>query len=350
MRKEWLLFAASLALALGAAEAVVRHRGTGVRYPLDGAEIELDPEVLFRFVGGSRPDLNSDGYRDTEFTPERRRARRVLFLGDSFVMGEALAPEETLPHQLERLLGPDTRVYNLGVTGYGPDQSLLRYRYDGARLAHDDVVLALFPGNDFQDLVKNRLVESGADGALRWTDTNPVRERLPAFRLALVFRRATRGPLADADRELAALLFTDAYDLMAVQAQEVVERKVRLMRAVLAGFVAQSSAYGARLTLLLIPTVKAIEKLGYFDQRGVPRERALFDLERAAEIARDLGIHTVDLSLPFRTHRDDGLYIPRDGHLSTRGAELAARVLATGAFQRSDRQYSVKSGTDGSRR
>jgi hypothetical protein len=51
----------------------------------------------------------------------------VLFLGDSFVAGVVESNEHRIPQQLDRRL-PDHPVYNLGVGGYGVDQTLLRFR------------------------------------------------------------------------------------------------------------------------------------------------------------------------------------------------------------------------------
>ena len=44
--------------------------------------------------------------------------------GDSFTQGNEVSDQDTYPAELERILGVPTA--NLGVSGYGPDQALLR--------------------------------------------------------------------------------------------------------------------------------------------------------------------------------------------------------------------------------
>jgi lysophospholipase L1-like esterase len=56
--------------------------------------------------------------------------RRIAVVGDSFTFGLEVRYEDTWPYQLERALGPEFRVLNLGVDGYGVDQAFLRYRRD----------------------------------------------------------------------------------------------------------------------------------------------------------------------------------------------------------------------------
>lgn len=57
-------------------------------------------------------------------TPARPNADEALVvLGDSFVFGEGVADDATLPWHLAASL-PDVQVYNRGYSGYGPQQAL----------------------------------------------------------------------------------------------------------------------------------------------------------------------------------------------------------------------------------
>ena len=56
--------------------------------------------------------------------PAPGREGRIAAYGDSFTFGEDVANNETWPHYLSELTGD--RVANFGVSGYGPDQALLR--------------------------------------------------------------------------------------------------------------------------------------------------------------------------------------------------------------------------------
>ena len=65
-----------------------------------------------------------------EDTPSevKRGPGTILFFGDSFVQGAPPAPMSLkIPQQLDRML-PSARVFNYGVSGYGVDQTYLRFR------------------------------------------------------------------------------------------------------------------------------------------------------------------------------------------------------------------------------
>lgn len=70
-------------------------------------------------------------YRTDEFgrriTPQSTpdAGRFILFFGCSYVWGEGVAEDETLPAHAARLM-PGVRVYNYGFSGYGPQQMLAK--------------------------------------------------------------------------------------------------------------------------------------------------------------------------------------------------------------------------------
>jgi hypothetical protein len=100
---------------------------------------------------------NSQGLRGTrEYLLEPPTGvRRVLCIGDSFMFGENLSDEQTLPAQLEAVLNRDGRweVLNLAEHGYGTDQQWLRLRHQGFQYHADLVVVGFFE----DDLSRNIL-------------------------------------------------------------------------------------------------------------------------------------------------------------------------------------------------
>lgn len=111
-------------------------------------------QVPFTFSG--------QGLRDREFGPKAPDEFRILLLGDSFVMGWGLPPDQTIPAQLERLLQPRQpqrriTVINAGVSGYGPFQEAGILEDRGLALRPDLVLLQLFPAND----IENSLAQVG---------------------------------------------------------------------------------------------------------------------------------------------------------------------------------------------
>jgi hypothetical protein len=113
--------------------------------------------------------MNSSGYRGAELRP-RSSGRRVAVYGDSFIEAEFSALENTfavrLEEELARRLPDSVEVVNAGVAGYGPDQSSLRIEDELPRLQPDLVILAIFAGNDFGDLLRNKLFSLGPDSSL----------------------------------------------------------------------------------------------------------------------------------------------------------------------------------------
>lgn len=272
-------------MSLALAEVFCHWRDVGPRYAMDqygcqGMVVRLDPELLFRVVpSASRPDINRQGFREREFPPKGAK-KRLLVVGDSFVMGNNVKPDETLPSQLQRLL-PEWEVFNLGVLGYGPDQELLRLQQDGLPLQPDAVLLCLFPGNDFHDLAKNQ--QAHVAGWLRW-------------RLPLLVRKLFTGrflPAAEED-ELVALLLRD-------KPTPVTADEVPLMRNVLTQF-----RDIPHLGVVIIPSW----------------EGSVSNEKQAEELCEEL-------SVPFLSlHFGQELFDPRDRHLSVKGNQTAAARIA----------------------
>jgi hypothetical protein len=75
---------------------------------------------------------------------------RVAIVGDSFTFGLEVPYEDTWGHQLELMLGPEFRVLNFGVDGYGVDQAYLRYQRDVTPWRPEIVILGVI--ND--DLIR----------------------------------------------------------------------------------------------------------------------------------------------------------------------------------------------------
>ena len=96
-------------------------------YPKDVSRMR---EVDHR-LAASRADTNRDGIRSTvEPGLVGDDSLNVIFLGDSFVYGTRLPPEEALPQRLERLArrtfsGRTVHVFNFGWVGSSPYLSFL---------------------------------------------------------------------------------------------------------------------------------------------------------------------------------------------------------------------------------
>jgi len=103
---------------------------------------------------GKQVTHNSKGMRGPEIdysSPED--VSRIAFIGDSQTWGWAVSDSETIPFFASHILnefssGTTFESLNFGATGYGIDQSYLRFISEGLRYKPDYVVLTYFADND----------------------------------------------------------------------------------------------------------------------------------------------------------------------------------------------------------
>ncbi len=97
-------------------------------------------EKIIRF------STNAQGFRDTrEYNVMKKQGvRRVLVLGDSFIVGQNLDDSETYTKHLARLLGDKYEVLNLGVSGYSTDQELILLKRIGLEYKPDIVIVGFY--------------------------------------------------------------------------------------------------------------------------------------------------------------------------------------------------------------
>ncbi len=122
----------------------------------------------YRFISGRRSfewrsyQVSSLGIRDREIGAKGPDEFRILLLGDSFVFGYGLDPEQTLSWCLKERLEADRDLWprqmvviNGGVGGYAPWQELSLLRELAPKLKPDLVILQLLLSNDISEtLVK----------------------------------------------------------------------------------------------------------------------------------------------------------------------------------------------------
>lgn len=161
MLRTLALLLVSSALALGGAEAALRHLDPGwtiffppVCFRPDLFEqvpwgYRLHPSRMFqhRYPPGSgrtvRLTSNADGFRSRRELGERDPRPRIVVLGDSLIFGEGVDEAERLTEVMEAA-APDWRFDNLGMIGYGADLMLRAFEAVGRRTAPDAVVVAIY--------------------------------------------------------------------------------------------------------------------------------------------------------------------------------------------------------------
>jgi hypothetical protein len=162
---------ASIFAALVLAELVLRATLSHRYY----SAVQLDSRYLYHLVPNARRAyrhapingghevvyrVNAHGFRGPELAKETSDLTRIVVYGDSFIHAEFTELQETFAKQLEAIDGenePEYEVVNAGVAGYGPDQVLRRLEDELGWLKPDLLIVAIFAGNDFGDLVRNKL-------------------------------------------------------------------------------------------------------------------------------------------------------------------------------------------------
>ncbi len=327
---------------------------------------------------------NSDSYRGPEIGP--KRGRRVIVYGDSNVFARFSDDAQTFTSQLQRRLqaaspGP-LEVLNAGVPGFGPDQSLLRFRDEVRKFGPDLVVFHVFADNDFGDLIRNRLFLLADDGALvrqpppaapdpclTGGPCAPVpvgwREQLRDWTSSLYVTRAANKTLALAGVDLRATgptpqeeigfylavsrleyeayadpargafsTFADHYDFdLALQPDTRSARlKLALMRAVLAEARAEAARNGVALLLMIEPSSRDLTtnlSPNYTDFGQFPAYRPENLSAAVAGIGESLHIDAVNLFPVYQASRPERLYFSDgDNHWNDAGQALAAEVVA----------------------
>jgi hypothetical protein len=326
----------SAAAAAGLCELLLRLAGYMPEYWLkiktldvDAGKLHivLDAHLLYRVKPHSQEGINNYGYRDFDFGSKEAGRKRILVLGDSFIMSNNLAPEETIPKLLEQGLGAGYEVFNMGVSGYGPDQSYLALLHQGLGFKPDAVVLSLFAGNDFRDVELNGLFEITPSGEIQPTRTNLVKDSLPAARLQLLLNMALRRRYLDPDVEngIAAAIVQDKTAVMEEPPGPQSLRRIALMRGVLRTFKKVLSSAGVEFMVMILPSWNVFEDTRV---KGALGPDACAVNERiAAQLCANEQIPYLDLTSAFYQGGGTELYDGVYQHPNRSGARLAAQAL-----------------------
>lgn len=149
--------------------------------------ISLKPNIEKIYVRGPENNketihwkTNKDSFRGNDLRENPQV--RIMVYGDSNVQARFSRLENTFPYRLEKYLqqnGMDVEVVNAGIIGFGPDQSLIRFRKEADIYRPQLVIFHIFADNDFGDLIRNKLFALDSSGNLVETfDQKSIDRRL----------------------------------------------------------------------------------------------------------------------------------------------------------------------------
>lgn len=381
--------------------SLVLGPGLTTIYQLDDVYLlELVPDSMRVFEhseknGGHKilVSVNSAGFRGEELQTPGGHARIVVY-GDSFIEAEFSELPDTFSEQLEQRLQrkgwggsvESVEVVNAGVVAYGPDQVALRMRDELPRLAPKLAIVAIYAGNDYGELVRNKLFTLTDDRKLqrnrvrfhdsltkqfwlaRWEPTTLKLLERAGRRVVDTLKWRYEHHLGDqstvlgaASSEDAAMKFIeeslrklrDEYDEHIVRGSDEVRwllgdpydadvallprsdsarYKRRVMSGVLSLIKDTADTHGVEVLVLVIPSpIDVCDKhdLGSVDTTKYPEyQRA--ELSRVVELqAIDHGMSVINLFEPFRSGGGCGLYLRgNDNHWNDAGQRVAAEIVS----------------------
>lgn len=276
--------------------------------------------------------IDSLGYRGPELTREKPAGEmRVFYAGDSFVFGDFVDDDETLPQQTERALAavcsPPVRVINGGLGGSSITEHVEMIRRGTA--LQPDLVLLLFNQNDVRDLAGTPMWDQlAANRAAK--SSFPLSVAYPLLRNTALWDLTLRtvGRMREQARNEAFEQAAEADDGAAVdesppdqaESTEMREAKRQQYLDLVTQLDEELSAQGIDLIVTIMPSHLTV--YGYLDTQ---------QLDWIDEALAERGIEHLSF---YEALRADGrgeteLYLlPHDGHASALGYSVVAEELA----------------------
>lgn len=95
---------------------------------------------------GTDVEINSDGFRDDEYSKERNDKYRIAVLGDSLTFGWGVEKDETFEVLLEQMLSDKrpTEMINFGHGNYNTEQQVNLFKEKGLQYNPDKVLVFYF--------------------------------------------------------------------------------------------------------------------------------------------------------------------------------------------------------------
>jgi hypothetical protein len=276
--------------------------------------------------------LNSQGFKDVEFSRKKNQNYRILGMGDSFAYGVVPYNNNYLTRiesQFQQEL-TNVEVFNMGIPSIGPKEYLSLLMREGLGYHPDMVLLSFYIGNDFIDSYKSR----------KWY-TYSYMASLIHYILALQRKYEGRiihgkgiycdncpnfdqAAYLEIEKERSFIFSTESKD-----STRFFDAAVDSLKQI--GDVCKQN--GIKLVVVIIPDeIQINSSLETEVKRQLSVKDEKWDItlpnERLAKELNAMGVDYLDLYPNFlKKSQEQPLYRPRDTHWNIAGNQFAANII-----------------------
>ncbi|MCP5195853.1 MAG: SGNH/GDSL hydrolase family protein [Gammaproteobacteria bacterium] len=105
--------------------------------------------------------VNSEGYRDGEFSDKKKNVPNIVFIGDSFTFGHGVLNNKVFPSRVRDNLFPKYETYNLGICGSNSLDQLKTLESKLSFLNGDlNIIVHQYLGNDIDYMAEINIMPS----------------------------------------------------------------------------------------------------------------------------------------------------------------------------------------------
>ncbi len=302
--------------------------------------------ILYDGEVNQRIKTNSAGYRDTEFS-EKKEAKKILVLGDSFVSNISVKEEQVFTAVLEQRLS-NTSVFNLGVNGYGQVQEYLTLQKWLPEIQPDVIVLMVYLRNDFTDNLDttqwlyprptSSLDENGSIVIHPPSESSRLKEEsLPFYYASHLFRfvkKRLEVIVSKTDQETPSQFLAPENYVCRYPLSKETQEMYTLLQQMLLEINSFANKNNTPIVFALAPSIAQVENTTWESLEAAAAKDEIMLLRNLPnkillEFASEHNIHMVDLlpALQAAQKNEVDMYNPREQHWTAAGNKLVATIL-----------------------
>lgn len=252
--------------------------------------------------------INKEGFRnriDISNKDGLSNKKKIMLLGDSFIMSVYLSEDNSITFNLSNEVNPNYVLYNLGIPGYGIDQSLLAYEKYVKIIAPEIVILFYIDDDIPRVLEAYRKVEG---------------MNKPSFDIAndnLKLR-------TNSNQGCSEKFFENSYLLNKFYKKYMQYYSIEITKKIFDRLMNQSSLNNHKLYIIRCPVLESFDNF---------RTNDFYSFKEYFIGKHQTYIELIDSMSNLQHDFIQSLYLEKDGHPSRRGAKYFAKVLSKIIFK-----------------